>query len=136
MAERAVAVGARIGVLATLRSTLEPTGALIRRVAADAGRTIEVRERVAEGAFEALSGGDTDRHDRLVGAALRELVGWADVVVLAQASMARVADGLGPEDRSVPILTSPRLGVERVREVLANAGTVERGGRGGQSKPA
>jgi hypothetical protein len=41
-----------------------------------------------------------------------------DVIVLAQASMARVADQIPASDRSVPILSSPRLGMERVRDVL------------------
>src|SRR5918999_3712889 len=45
MAEQAVARGARIGVLATLRSTLQPTVVLIRRTAADAGREVKVRDR-------------------------------------------------------------------------------------------
>ena len=49
---------------------------------------------------------------------LRTLLASADVVVLAQASMARVADQLGADERRVPILTSPRLGLERLREVV------------------
>lgn len=124
MAEQAVARGSRIGVLATLRSTLEPTGELIRRVGAESGRAIEVREIVCDGAFEALRAGETDRHDDLVRAGLREVLGWADVVVLAQASMARVIETLSDEERETPILTSPRLGMERMRDLLArSAGT-------------
>ena len=119
MAEQAVARGSRIGVLATLRSTLEPTGELVRRTARDAGRDVEVREQVAEGAFEALRDGDTERHDELVRTALRQVLGWADVVVLAQASMARVIDSLEPHERETPILSSPRLGMERTRDVLS-----------------
>jgi Asp/Glu/hydantoin racemase len=121
MAEQAVARGSRIGVLATLPSTLGPTGELVRRVAAEAGRGIEVRERVCEGAFEALRAGDTARHDELVAAGLRDLLGWADVIVLAQASMARVVETLSPEERATPILTSPRLGMERMRDLLLGA---------------
>ena len=94
MAEQAVERGARIGVLATLRSTLEPTANLIRRSAAAAGRPVQVRDAVCEGAFEALRGGDTDRHDEFVRDGLRGLLGWADVIVLAQASMARVVETL------------------------------------------
>jgi Asp/Glu/hydantoin racemase len=121
MAEQAVARGSRIGVLATLPSTLGPTGELVRRVAAEAGRGIEVRERVCEGAFEALRAGDTARHDELVAAGLRDLLVWADVIVLAQASMARVVETLSPEERATPILTSPRLGMERMRDLLLGA---------------
>jgi Asp/Glu/hydantoin racemase len=119
MAEQAVERGSKIGVLATLWSTLRPTAVLIERTAAEAGREVEVRDRLCDGAFEALRSGDTDRHDALVRDGLRELIGWADVIVLAQASMARVVDTLSDEERRTPILSSPRLGMERMRDVLA-----------------
>ena len=119
MAEQAVSLGEHIGVLATLRSTLEPTAELIRRTATDAGRNVDVRARVCEGAFEALRAGDTERHDRLVLDGLTDMIGWADAVVLAQASMARVVDLLSDDQRRTPILSSPRLGMERMRDVLA-----------------
>jgi len=118
MAERAVARGSRVGVLATLRSTLDPTGELVRRTAAEQDRQVEVRERLCEGAFDALRAGDFEDHDELVRAGLRDLLDWADVVVLAQASMARVIDAMEPADRATPILTSPRLGMERMRDLL------------------
>ena len=121
MAEQAVQRGARIGVLATLWSTLGPTAALIRRTADEAGRAVEVRDRLCDGAFEALGEGDTERHDSLVRDGLRELLGWADVIVLAQASMARVVDSLSEDERRIPILSSPRLGMERMRDILAGA---------------
>ena len=108
-------------MLATLSSTLRPTAALIERTAREAGCVVEVRERLCEGAFEALSEGDTERHDRLVREGLRELIGWADVVVLAQASMARVVDTLTEDERRTPILSSPRLGMERMRDILRSA---------------
>jgi hypothetical protein len=41
-----------------------------------------------------------------------------DVIVLAQASMARVVQGLPEKDRRVPILSSPRLAVERLAQVI------------------
>jgi Asp/Glu/hydantoin racemase len=117
MAERAVATGSRIGVIATLPSTLEPTAELIRSKAASAGKSVEVTSVVVEGAFEAVISGDGAKHDALVGAALRELARRVDVIVLAQASMARVVDSLGPLDRPLPILSSPRLAVERLAEL-------------------
>ena len=39
--------------------------------------------------------------------------------MLAQASMARVAELMSDDEKAVPILSSPRLGVERLRSVLA-----------------
>jgi Asp/Glu/hydantoin racemase len=119
MAERAVERASKIGVLATLWSTLRPTAALIERVASETGRAVEVRTQLCDGAFDALRAGDTDRHDAIVRDGLRELLGWAEVIVLAQASMARVIETLTDAERATPILSSPRLGMERMREVLA-----------------
>ncbi len=120
MAGRAVALGRRIGVAATLSTTLEPTAELVCRAGAHAGRPVEVVTELAEGAFQALRSGDAERHDTLVMDALRSLAARVDAIVLAQASMARALGGaetLEVGGRSVPVLTSPRLGVERLRVV-------------------
>lgn len=119
MADRAVQTGRRIGVIATLPTTLNPTADLVRRMAALAGKSVELTTRLCEGAFEALMAGDAERHDSLVASALRELSRQVDVIVLAQASMARVVDTLSESDRRVPILASPPLAVEHLATVLA-----------------
>jgi hypothetical protein len=121
MAERAVAMGTRIGVAATVPTTLGATSDLIMRVAQAAGREVEVRTALADGAFAALGAGRPDLHDRLVQFKLKELAGWADVIVLAQASMARALAGattVTAGTLTVPVLTSPRLGVERLKASL------------------
>ena len=119
MADRAVELGPRIGVIATLHTTLTPTSDLVRDRASAQGREVHVETVLCQGAFEALGAGDTDTHDRIVIENLKELMGRVDVVVLAQASMARVAELMSDEEKVVPILSSPRLGVERLRSVLA-----------------
>ena len=118
MADQAVQTGRRIGVVATLRTTLEPTADLISRRAAAAGKQIELTARLADGAFEALMSGDAATHDAKVAAALKELSKHVDVIVLAQASMARVVDTLAAEDRRVPILASPSIAVDYLATVL------------------
>ena len=118
MADKAVTTGKRIGVIATLRTTLEPTADLISRRAALAGKQIELTSRLCEGAFEALMSGQPAVHDAKVAAALKELSQQVDVIVLAQASMARVVDTLAPEDRRVPILASPAIAVDYLSTVL------------------
>lgn len=118
MADRAVQTGARIGVVATLPTTLAPTADLIRRRAAAAGRPIELTSRLCEGAFAALMSGQPEKHDALVAAALKELAAVVDVIVLAQASMARVVEGLAAPDRRVPILASPALAIEYLAGIL------------------
>lgn len=112
MADMAVRTGKRIGVIATLRTTLEPTADLISRRAVAAGKQVEITSKLAEGAFEALMSGDPAKHDAMVAAALKDLSKQVDVIVLAQASMARVVDALAAEDKHVPILASPGIAID------------------------
>jgi Asp/Glu/hydantoin racemase len=118
MADFAVRSGERIGVAATLQTTLDPTSDLIRQRAAEAGKTVRLETKLCEGAFEAVMRGDTARHDAIVAEGLRSLVDKVEVVVLAQASMARVVEALTPEERKVPILSSPRLAVQHLAKVI------------------
>ena len=118
MADQAVRTGKRIGVVATLSTTLQPTSDLVKRRAAVAGKEIELETVLCEGAFDALMSGDAATHDAMVAKALRELSSKTDVIVLAQASMARVADGLAPEDKKVPILASPGIAIQHIASVL------------------
>jgi Asp/Glu/hydantoin racemase len=119
MAEEAVATGRRVGVIATLRTTLEPTADLVACCAREAGRNVEITARLCDGAFEALMSGDAARHDELVLAALHELSTQVDVIALAQASMARVVSAIPAESRRVPILASPPLAIRRLASLLA-----------------
>jgi Asp/Glu/hydantoin racemase len=132
MAERAVDSGHRIGVLATLQTTLAPTVRLLEETAAARQRRPEIISALCEGAFDAVLAGDVATHDRIVGERLADLLGKADVIVLAQASMARVVANLPPEGRKVPILSSPEPAIARAAEVIATAATRP----GGHPEPA
>jgi Asp/Glu/hydantoin racemase len=119
MAQAAVRIGGRIGVAATLRTTLEPTIALVEQTAAEENREIDIVPSLAEGAFEAVIAGDVERHDALLIESLGKLRSSTDVIVLAQASMARVIPRLavgGP-----PILSSPELAVRHARGILTGS---------------
>jgi Asp/Glu/hydantoin racemase len=118
MADVAVATGKRIGVIATLSTTLEPTSDLVRRRAIVAGKEIELTSVLCEGAFEALMNGDAATHDAKVCEALKQLSKEVDVILLAQASMARVVDSLNEEDKRVPILASPITAIEYLTTIL------------------
>lgn len=118
MADKAVATGKKIGVIATLRTTLEPTADLISRRAEVAGKKIELTSQLCEGAFDALMSGDAAKHDAMVAEALKGLSRQVDVIVLAQASMARVVDTLPAADKRVPILASPGIAVDYLATVL------------------
>jgi Asp/Glu/hydantoin racemase len=121
MADEAVRTGKRVGVIATLSTTLEPTADLVRRRAEKAGATVEVVSKVCEGAFDALMSGDGQTHDERVAAALREMSEQVDIILLAQASMARVVDNLPEADKRIPILASPPLAMAHLAKVLDNA---------------
>lgn len=118
MADAAVRTGRRIGVIATLPTTLTPTADLVRRRAAAAGQEIQLESVLCVGAFEALMAGDAATHDALVTASLRDLSSRVDVIVLAQASMARVVDALPAADRRIPILASPPLAIDYLATVF------------------
>ena len=116
MADAAVRAGSRIAVLATLPTTLRPTLALLRERAALAGADPVLTDEVIEGAFAAVSSGDRPAHDRLVAAAIERVAAEADVVVLAQASMASAAEAATVD---VPVLTSLEPGIRRLSEAVA-----------------
>lgn len=118
LAFEAVNAGLRIGVLATLRTTLEPTVALLRDTAAALGKPSEINAHLCEGAFEAVISGDVATHDKAVAAGLQTLAATSDVIVLAQASMARVIDAMGDSLPSLPIFSSPALAMAQAREAL------------------
>ncbi|WP_231490894.1 aspartate/glutamate racemase family protein [Pedobacter sp. Leaf170] len=118
MADLAVQSGKKIGVIATLPTTLGPTSDLVKRRAAVAGKEIELTAKLCEGAFEALMGGNPEKHDEMVATALKVLSTQVDVIVLAQASMSRVVDGLQESERKIPILASPALAIQHISTLL------------------
>jgi Asp/Glu/hydantoin racemase len=118
MADYAVSIGERIGVAATLQTTLEPTTALIKERAESANKEIVLTSKLCEGAFDAVIAGDVEKHDELVSQGLRELMEQVDVIVLAQASMARVVGELPDNEVPIPVLSSPRLAVEHLAKMI------------------
>lgn len=118
MAIEAVGTGRRIGVLATLRTTLDPTTDLIRCTAARLGHDCVIASVLSEGAFERLSQGDAEGHDRMVAQSLRDLAPRVDVILLAQASMARVLPSVQEAMGALPVLTSPETGMRHLRKAL------------------
>jgi Asp/Glu/hydantoin racemase len=119
MAEAAVRAGKSIGVMATLKTTLEPTIALLRDKAAEAALDVEIVSSLCAGAFEAVLAGDTTTHDRILSEALINDMRNVDVIVLAQASMARVVKEMPSGSLAAPVLSSPELAVSRVHQILS-----------------
>lgn len=119
MAQAAVAIGPRVAVLATLRTTLEPTSDLVRRSAASAGRSCTITAELADGAFQKLASGDTAGHDAMVADKLQALAPQVDVIVLAQASMARALALVQQTLDPLPVLTSPEIGMRHIADQLS-----------------
>lgn len=83
MINEAVLLGRRIGLIATFTPTLQS-------MPAEFPSDVEVLPVLAQGALEALNAGDMEKHDELiVSAAQRAVALGADVIALAQFSMAR-----------------------------------------------
>ena len=117
MTEKAVGMGVRIGVAATAAATLKPTAAALSQVAQRTGKHIEIKTYLADGALDVLmKEKNREKHDRLVLDRLKQAEKENDVIVLAQGSMITLEPHLG--QIAIPVLTSPRLGVEKARCVL------------------
>ncbi len=118
MLRSAVQQHARNGLIATNPATLRPSVALTRDLADEEGRDTVVVECLVEGAYDALFTGDMAAHDRLVKAALENLMRDVDAVCLAQASMARIVEQLPEDTRAVPIYSSPQPAMQRLAATL------------------
>ncbi len=119
MALEAVTAADSVGVLATMPTTLAPTVRLLRQKAAEAGRQVQVFEGLAEGAFQALLAGQSAAHDQLILQTARRVAAQAQLLVLAQGTMARMEATLA-EATGKPVLSSPRRGVLAVKSLLEN----------------
>jgi hypothetical protein len=110
MADLAVKIGRRILVVAALESTIKPTRDLLENSAQSAGVEITIVELLVQQAWFHFENGDQDRYLNAVVSAIKIGINDVDVVVLAQASMAAAV--LRIAEAEVPILSSPRIGVE------------------------
>lgn len=117
MCREAVRLGSRIGVLATLSTTLEPTKGTINRVARSMGRHVTLVDGLIDGAF----GLDQAQFRRLLLEAAGKIIDQVDVIVLAQGSMAYVEKDITAA-YGKPTLSSPRFGAIALKKALAEKG--------------
>jgi Asp/Glu/hydantoin racemase len=121
MAEKALALSDNIGVMATAKTTMEPSINLINEKAAEAGKKITVHPTLSSEAFDCFLQGDMLNHDRIVKDAAQKLIGKVGVIVLAQASMGHLADAIH-EITGVPVLKSPPLAMDALVEKIQDKG--------------
>ena len=108
MAAKAVQMGRRIIVAATLASTLQPTKDLIFDEAHRQNKSIELIEVLCDGAWAKFEQGDQAGYVEVIAKRLHAVTHLGEVIVLAQVSMAAVEG----ESFGIPVLSSPRLGLE------------------------
>lgn len=119
MCREAVRRGSRIGVMATLPTTLTPTKNTVARVAREAGKNVELVDCLVDGAF----GLDQEQFRTRLTEAAAAIIDKVDVVVLAQGSMAYAE----PHLESVygkAFLGSPRFGAAELKKALERKGTI------------
>ncbi len=117
MAEKAVEIGGRIGLVCSTASTVAPSTGLVRDHAARAGKSATVVHELRSDAFKAIVAGDRATHDAIISETARDLAKTCNVVLLAQASMAHLQPVLA-EQVEVPVLASPTLCVESLARYL------------------
>lgn len=117
MMDLAVRDGRRVGLVATVPTTVPASERLLRLAAEDADRPVEIHTRLCSAAFQALKAGDTQRHNAMLLEEIDRLSREVDAIVLAQISMSALEPSLGAT--RVPVYNSGRTGLNRVREILA-----------------
>ncbi len=114
MAMAAVRSGSRIGVVATLPTTLEPTKRLIQDCADILGKEVVLVDALAEGAF----GLDQEQFKQMLVDTASKVRERVDVLLFAQGSMAYAEDAVSAA-LGLPVFSSIRFGVSAVREAAA-----------------
>jgi aspartate/glutamate racemase len=121
MMDLAVRDGSRIGLLATVPTTVPASERLLRLAADEAGRPIDVAVRLCTRAFEAIKAGRADEHNDILIEEVDRLSRDVDAIVMAQVSMSALEPRL--QQTRVPVYNSGRTAFRRVREILGSPGT-------------
>ncbi|AIY87261.1 MULTISPECIES: aspartate/glutamate racemase family protein [unclassified Thermotoga] len=108
----------RVGLIATLETTIQPSLRLLKQVAKEKQKEIEVKISVCNGAFRALKNGDTEKHNKLILEEIKKIAPEVDVICLAQLSMSIVEPYLNDMNLRIPVYNSARTGIMKVKEIL------------------
>src|SRR5258708_9999302 len=119
--ERALDIGARIGVLVTFAPSLPALTAELQAMATARGLTPTIVGEVAKGGMEALRAGRPYEHDRLLADAAKRLPA-VDAIAIGPFSAARAQPAVAAA-RPGPVLTTPDSAVAKLRATLADAVT-------------
>lgn len=108
----------RIGVLATLPTTLNPTKNTINRVAREMGKQVVL----TDGLIDAF-GADQETFQKLILEKAGAIAKEVDVILLCQGSMA-YCEALVEEQFHLPVVSSPRYGAEALKKALMDKGSI------------
>jgi len=109
MAQTAVKAHKRIGVIATLPTTLDPTKRLLQKAADDASHTVTLVDALADKAF----GKPPQEMTELIIEKAQSIKNEVDCLVLAQGSMAGSAEAIKAAT-GLPVYASPAYGAAAV----------------------
>ncbi len=117
MCREAVRIGSRIGVMATLPTTLEPTKHTIMKMSRECGKKVALVDCMVDGAF----GLNQEQFQLRMLEYAEKIADQVDVILFAQGSMAYcekyIADKIGKK-----VLSSPRFGAEELKKALIKKG--------------
>jgi len=116
MMELAVKTGKKIGLLATLPTTVPSSERLLKTVAEEMGKEIEIKTILSSEAFKELEKGNTERHNEILLEEIDKLSKEVDCICMAQISMSVLESRL--TNVRVPVYNSGRTGFTKVREIL------------------
>jgi aspartate/glutamate racemase len=116
MMEQAVSHSKRIGLLATLPTTVPSSERLLRIVAGENKKEIEVTTVLRHEAFEAFERGDIETHNAMLLEEIEKLGNNVDSIVMAQLSMSALAPQLN--NTRVPVYNSGSTCFSRLRDML------------------
>lgn len=119
MCREAVRKGNRIGVVATLPTTLEPTKNTIMRMGRKCGRHVELVDCLVEGAF----GLNQDEFRARMETSIETIADQVDLILFAQGSMAYCEEYIA-EKFGKTVLSSPRFGAAELKKALREKGVI------------
>ena len=117
MCREAVRQGKRIGVMATIATTLNPTKNTILRVAREMNRQVELVDALVDGGF----GLDQEQFKALMSEYAGTIADKVDVILFAQGSMAYCEEYIHEKYGKV-VLSSPRFGAAALKDALVKKG--------------
>ena len=120
MMDLAVQDGNRIGLLATVPTTVPASERLLHLAAEEAGKAIEVKLRLCSEAFRVLKAGNPEKHNDMLLEEIDALSGEVDAIVMAQVSMTALEPRL--TQTKIPVYNSGRTAFNRIRQILEAIG--------------